>query len=90
MEFDKGTKVLFAKYSPILLESDPGNLVSVRIDTSNKDFIASEAHCNHRGIPRVERQSDGFIRSEGKLVAACDGCEEFMQGFEKPLENSQG
>lgn len=76
MKTENETKIVFAKYCPLLINSDPGNLVSVNVDLAAS--ATKEAYCNHTGVPRVE--------INGKTVAACDGCEEFMQGFVKPLE----
>lgn len=86
MGIENEMKIVFAKFCPLLVKEDPGNLVSVHFDA----LVAttSEAYCNHTGVPRVERQSHS-VKFQGKPVAACDGCEEFMQGFEKPLENSK-
>jgi|SRR3989344_2357682 len=88
MVSEQENKISFAKYCPLLLKDDSGNLVSVHVDLADPEFVASESHCNHAGIPRVEKMSDGFIKSTGRIVAACDGCVEFTQGFEKPLETN--
>lgn len=71
--------VVFAKYCPLLVATDSGNLVKVHFDVS--ESVLQEAYCNHTGVPRVEKKE--------KILVACDGCEEFVKGFEKPLENSR-